>query len=428
MTTAVAPVSAASSAAPVPLSRRRRIAVWSIVVLASVIALVGTLTVWVERQMLDDTAWRNASTKVIKDREVQAALSTYVVNQLYENVDVSAALQQRLPSNLKQLADPLAAALRQPATNTVKFLLGRPRIQQLFITTSGVAHDKLVNVLENKTGHGIETGNGVVTLNLHELVTQLGTEIGLSEQALSRIPADAGVITIMRSDQLASAQKGVRLIRILSAWALIAVLVLYALAIYLARGARRTVLRNVGWSLVIVGVILLVARHFIGNYVLDQLASPTYTPSARHVWLIETEILGQIGGSLILYGAIAVLGAVLAGATRPAVAARGYIAPWLNERIWLVAGIVAVAYLALVLWGPTHALRQWWGILLFAALIALGVYLLRTQTLAEAEAGVPAATSATTAAEIARLAELHDSGALSDEEFARAKTLALSQS
>jgi len=426
MTSAVAPARAASSAEPVHLTRRRRIAVWSIVVLATLIALVGTLTVWVERQMLDDTAWKNASTKVIKDPEVQAALSTYVVNQLYENVDVSAALQQRLPPNLKQIADPLAAALRQPASNTVKFLLGRPRIQQLFVTTSGVAHDKLVNVLENKTGFGIETGNGVVTLNLHELVTQLGTQIGISQQTLARIPADAGVITIMSSDQLAAAQKGVRLIRILSAWALIAVLVLYALAIYLAHGARRVVLRNVGWSLVIVGVLVLVLRHFLGNYILDQLSSPGYKPSARHVWLIETEILGQIGGATIFYGAVAVGGALLAGVTRPAVALRGYIGPWLNERIWLVSGIVAVAYLALILWGPTHALRQWWGILLFAALLALGVYLLRKQTLAEAAAPGAAVSSAATSAEIARLAELHDAGALSDEEFARAKTLALS--
>jgi hypothetical protein len=426
MTSAVAPAQAPSRAEAVRLTRRRRVAVWSIVVLASIIAFVGILTVWVKRQMLDNNAWRQASAKVVDSPRVQTALATYVVNQLYENVDVSAALEQRLPPNLKQLADPLATALRQPATNTARFLLGRPRIQQLFVTTAGVAHDKLVNVLENKTGFGIDTGEGVVTLNLHEIVDQLGTQIGLSQATLSKIPADAGVITVMRSDQLAAAQKGVRLIRILSVWGLIVVLALYALAIYLGRGARRAVLRNVGWALVVVGVIVLVARHFIGNYVLDQLASPDYKGSARDVWLIETAILGQIGGATILYGAVAVGAALLAGTTRAAVFVRRSIAPWLNERIWLVSGVVAVGYLALVLWGPTHALRQWWGILLFGALIALGIYLLRRQTLAEAAAGTPAAISPTTSTEIARLAQLHDAGALSDEEFARAKALALS--
>ena len=133
---------------------------------------------------------------------MQAALSTYAVNQLYENVDVAQALQQRLPKNLKRLGPPLAGALEQPATQGVTFLLQRPRVQQLFINASVIAHDKLVAVLENKTSHGISTGNGVVTLDLHQMIIDLGTQLGIPQSALANIPADAGTVTLLRSDQL----------------------------------------------------------------------------------------------------------------------------------------------------------------------------------------------------------------------------------
>ena len=58
----------------------------------------------------------------------------------------------------------------------------------------------------------------------------------------------------MRSDQLAAAQTGVQAVRILSAALLVLVLALYALAIYLARGARRQTIRNIGFAFVLVGL------------------------------------------------------------------------------------------------------------------------------------------------------------------------------
>ena len=157
-----------------PLSRKRRILIWTLVVLASIIAAVGIMTTWVKRQMLDNAAWNRATTQMVQDPKVQGALATYMVNQLYDNIDVGQALSERLPPNLKQLGPPLAGALEQPAQQTVARLLTRPRVQQLFINASTVAHQKLINVLENKTGFGISTGSGEVTLNVHEMVVEGG--------------------------------------------------------------------------------------------------------------------------------------------------------------------------------------------------------------------------------------------------------------
>jgi hypothetical protein len=223
----------------------------------------------------------------------------------------------------------------------------------------------------------------VVTLELGQLVRSLGEELGVSASTLDRIPPDAGELEIMRSDQLAAAQAGVKSVRVLSVWLLVLVLGLYALAIFLARGARRETLRNVGCALVLVGLGVLVVRRVAGNYAVDALTEPTSADSGRRVWLIGTSMLAQIGWAAVIYGVVATVGAVLAGPTSWATAVRSRIAPVLNERpayIW--AGAAAV-YLLLIAWGPTHALRTLWGIALLGALVAGGILALRHQTQGE---------------------------------------------
>jgi len=365
------------------LSRRRRIVIWTLIVAASLIAVASTLTTWVDRQMFDTTSWQEASADLIQDPQVRDAVSVYLVDQLYANVDVASGLEERLPTDLKPLAGTVAGALRQPTTNTVNRLLESPRIQRLWIDASTTAQQKLVNVLKDDTGFGITTGNGVVTLDLGELVRQLGTELGLPASALDRIPAEAGQLEVMRSDQLAAAQTGVRAVRVLSTWLLVLVLALYALAIFLARGARRQTLRNVGCAFVLVGLSILVTRRLAGNYAVDALTQASSEGSGKRAWLISTEILAQIGWAAVLYGAVMVLGAVLAGPSKAATAVRRRITPTLNERSGIVWGGVAVVYLLLVAWGPTHALRTVWGIALLAALIAAGIVALRHETLRE---------------------------------------------
>src|SRR3954463_7997735 len=240
MIAASAPVS--TRAVDVPLTRGRKAAVWTLMGLATLIGIVTVLCTWVNRQMLSNESWRTASAQTIQDPAVQSALSVSPVNALYDNVDVGAALQQRLPPNVQGLAGPLAGALREPLTNSVETLLQRPRVQTLWVEANVRAHQRLVNVLENKTGHGIATGNGTVTLDLRRLVINLAKSLGLPGTRLEQLPAETGQITIMRSDQLSAAQTGVQILRALSVWFFALVLVLYGLAIYLARGHRRAIL------------------------------------------------------------------------------------------------------------------------------------------------------------------------------------------
>jgi hypothetical protein len=380
---------------PAPhIGKGRRIAIWTLIIVASLLMFVTTLTLWVNRQLLDNGAWTTTSSQVITDKGVQDALSVFLVNQLYTNVDVPAALQRRLPDNLDPLAVPIAGALRAPAGSAVKFMLARPRVQQLWVTAMSNAHRRLVNVLENKTGNGVTTGNGTVTLDLSALVTSLGTELGLPEAALAKLPPDAGQIVVMKSSSLGAAQKAVQAIHVLSQWLLVLVLVMYAVAAYLAVGERRVTIRRIGWAFVIVGLSVLVLRKLAGDYVVNAITQPSRSGTGHSVWLISTAILGQIGWAAVLYGLVFVFAMMLAGGTAPARAARRAIGPTLIEQPAVGWASAAGLLLLAVLWGGTHALRTVWGVALFAVLIAAGLVALRAQVRAEqlAESQPPSPT------------------------------------
>jgi hypothetical protein len=70
-------------------------------VVASLIGIASILTIWVHRQMLDERSWKSASADLIEDPQLRDALSAYLVTELYDNVDVAAALSERLPADLR---------------------------------------------------------------------------------------------------------------------------------------------------------------------------------------------------------------------------------------------------------------------------------------------------------------------------------------
>jgi hypothetical protein len=368
-------------------ARTRTILIWVLLVLGTVVVLVGSLTLWVKRQALDTDSWVSTSSELLEDDDVRGALSIYIVDELYANLDPAGTLEDQLPENLQGLAGPLAGALRQPAVEAVDRFLQRPRVQDLWANANRAAHEALLRILEDETREGVSTAGGAVTLDLRTLVVRIGEELGFGEQLESRLPESAGQITVLRSDQLEAAQTGVKAIKLLS-WVIIFVaLALFAGAVYLAR-KRREMLRNVGAALLLVGILLLVIRRAVGNYIVDALASgESVRDAVGSTWVIGTDLLAEVAWAIVIYGLVLLIGTVLAGPWGYARRMRGWLAPNFRERPEFGWAALAGVYLLLILWGPVPALRNWIGVIVLGALIALGFEAFRRIVLSEAEPG-----------------------------------------
>jgi hypothetical protein len=370
------------------MSRRRSWLVWGLVVLATLLLLVSSMTVWTKRQLLDTDAWTDSATQLLADDQIRGLLSSRIADLLNQRVDVQAQLEQRLPPRAQSAAPAVAAAIESATTRVVETFLSTARAQTLWENINRRAHKAIVNVLEGKDAGPISTANGDVVLDLRPMIAQIATRLGIEDRLKQGADPNTGEIVILRSDQLETAQTAVRVFRFLTIFLAIAVLVLYALAVYLAHPRRRIVLAGVGTSLLLSGLILAIVRREAGNLIVDSLVKVDANKHAvLTAWLVETNLLHDIAIALIAYGLLAILAAFLAGPSRPATAIRRWAAPTMKDHPALVYAAAAVLFLIVIAWGPTSANRQLVGTLILAALFFGGLEIWRRQTIREFASG-----------------------------------------
>jgi uncharacterized membrane protein len=429
--------------------RPRRVLPIVLILLATLIGIVSVLALWAKRQALETDTWVETSGELLEDETISDAVGNFLVSALFDNVDVQAKVAAQLPPEAQALAGPVAGGLRQLADRAADEALSSPQAQAIWEDANRVAHEKLLALLDDE-GEFASTAGGTVTLDLKGLVTQLASNIGLPDGLADKLPAEAASIEIMKSDELEAAQTGVKALRTIAYVGTALTLILYALAIFLARNRRRETLRAVGFSFVVVGLVALLARNAGGSAITSALAStPAAEPPIEDTWEIGTSLLKETGQSLIAYGIIIVLAAWLAGPTSWATSIRHALTPYLRQPAYAFGGL-AVLLVLLFWWDPVVATHRLVPSLLLIAFLAIGVEALRRQVIREfpdhvttsspagiaqgiatrmresREGRVQAAGGAAVAADpkldqLERLAKLRESGVLTEEELAAEK-------
>ena len=175
--------------------RRHRALVWSLIVLASVVLIFSIIANWVQREALDTDQVEDTTDQILRDEDVQQALATFTVDQLYANVDVQGEIEKKLPSSAQPLAVPVAAATRQLATNVAERALASPQVQDLVSTAVGRAHEQFVSLIEDEDEY-VSTTGGEVTLEYGSVVADLAARLGVDPATISKIQGRrAGVLS-----------------------------------------------------------------------------------------------------------------------------------------------------------------------------------------------------------------------------------------
>ncbi len=311
-------------------------------ILATVALAVGSFAWWIDWQVLNTANWTDTSAHLIANPTIRNQVSRFVVDEVFEQARFNQLLGSipdvgRLTPELKRLVVKLVR--RELAT--------APGIEA-WRFANRVAHRELLRILDGG-GTVVSTRGGVVALNLAALVADVSKRLSdasavaalaggapaiaaLAAGGLLRLvahsPPDLGRIVILRSTQLHDAQISVPAIRALALVLPIAALVLFALAVALARGWRRQVALRMGWCLIAAGACVLLARLALKPLVVDSLIrSDSVRPAANAAWLIATARLRDNAYLTIAVGAVLVAGAWLAGRVGRARRRRGATAP-----------------------------------------------------------------------------------------------------
>ena len=425
-------------------------AVWIVLVVAGLLLLLSSFAIWINRVALNTAVFTSTSSSLLDDDRIRTAVANRAVDELFANVDVQAEVQAQLPNDYEGLSGAATAGLRQVSYQVVDRALEQSVLQSLFRASLEESHRTLVEVLEGG-GDRVSTQDGVVTLDLRQIIQESADRIGIGSQVADRLPEDAGRIVILRADELNTAQNAFELLKAL-AWVLpLLTLAAFGFAVWLATERRRAV-RGIGLTLVVVGLVGLVAANLTRNYVVDSLvASRDDRQAANDAWDILTSLMRGSFRLMIVVGVLFLLAAWLAGPGRRASSARGWIAPALRNRAWAYVALGAVSLLLVFRSGVTDFTR----LLIVAIIAALGatwIELTRRQTLHEfPDAGDSTIVADTLArltdwwndrrvavaprespaaatdvsARLTSLADLHARGALTDEEYASAKARVL---
>jgi hypothetical protein len=350
------------------------------VVLGSLLAFLSVFAIWTERQALNTDDWVHTSGRLLENETIRAALSDYLVDQLYENVDVSKELEEILPGDTKDLAGPAAGGLRQVAGQGAEKALETSTAQDLWEQANRSTHEQLLAVLENKK-EAVETEGGDVKLNLGSLLTNLAEQIGIGESLAEKLPPDAAQIEILKSDQLKTAQDIAVAVKGLALLLSILTLAAFGGAIYLSRDGRWVTVLLSGVGLIAAGFAVVVVRHIAGGIVVDQLVTvESATPAAEAAWDIGTSLMTSIAKTVIVVGLLFLAAGWLASPTGGARATRRFLAPTLRLHPTYVYTGLAIVVCIYFLSGPTQGLRTFLTTLIIAAMAAFGIHELRKQT------------------------------------------------
>jgi hypothetical protein len=435
MTTTGEPVPT-PAAPPAGPSRGRIIAARTLVVLGVLLVMVSLLANFVRREALDRDTFRDTSQQLIANEDIRNQVAAAMVDQLYANVDVAGALEQRLPENLQPLAAPLAGLGREAIDRGAQELLARPRVQSLFVDASSLAPEQVRRVPEDNPPR-LETTDGNVVLDPRPLVVQLGDRFGFLGNLDQRLPPDAAQITLLRADNLDTAQTVTQSLKVVANWIWVPAILCWAIALWLVPGRRRREVRAIGIGLIVAGIALLVIRRLAGSYLVDNLSqSDSVRPAVTAFWNILSDGLAEAAWVVVVIGVIAALGAWLTGGGTRARRLRHTVGPWLARPA--LAWAVFSAVLLLVVWAlPLH---RFFTAAILVVLAAIGFEATRRQVAQElAEEGpgggisIPKPSVPWRAApagpgeveELERLARLRADDLLTEEEYAAAKARSL---
>lgn len=356
----------------------KRAAVVILLVLATLLWTVGIVGVWANRQLLDTENWVQTSDRLLENEQIRDALSTAILQRVYASAPVENQLREALPDNLKPLAAPIAAGLREVANRNAPKVLGSAAAQTAWEKANRATHKQLLRILEGDVARG-----GTVTLNLHDLIDQVAAGTGLPAGVADRLPQNLQQLQVLKSDKLKAAQDAVQTFKTLVVVFVILAFLLLAAAIALSTDRRRTVVAS-GGCIIFAGVLVLALRRLGSDVTVNALAeAPNARPAVRAVFIIGTSLLTDAAWGAITFGLLLVTGAWLIGSGRRATVLRRVSAPALREHAMAFRVGLGLLILLLVIWGPVPWTHKLWPVLIFTVAAFVWLERVRHVTLEE---------------------------------------------
>jgi hypothetical protein len=305
--------------------RARSLSATLLTVLACLAITVTVAAGWTYRTLFDSDAFVDRVTPIGFDPAVAPVLSDRLTTQIFGLIDVNAIVADALPPRGQILAGPLTGGIEDFVREKLNEVLASDEFRDRWIQANRFAHAQIVAVLRNES-EIVDTTGGRVVLNLLPVVNQVLQRIesqaaGLFQKDINlpevtggevpseardkisaalgvEVPEDFGEIVVFESDKLEAAQDAVSFFDRAIVFLVILTLVFIALALWISRRRRRTLIQLVVGSMV--GIVVVRRLAFWGE---DQVVELAQRPDGRRALAAVTD---QVFGSFFSVTAIVI--------------------------------------------------------------------------------------------------------------------------
>jgi hypothetical protein len=283
----------------------------AIVVLLCFATLAGTVAIgaiWANQQLLSTSSWVSVSGHLLESKSVRHRVAQFLGEEL-----AGQAESQLNAAGQSETAEAVVPRLRAEGPQLAERAMKTKQFKAVWATANRTAHQDLLRVLDEKGGAGQEEAV-VVNLTpalrqLADLVEEEGAADGLWVTNLAGlVPPGAARIQVLEAQELRRAQDVVRVIRDLTAPAVIVTLALYAIVLFLGWRRIGPTLVGIGLALAATGGLALLLRSLFGSAIVDQLiVGGRDQGAADAAWRIATSKIADLAGIAIGLGAVIVL-------------------------------------------------------------------------------------------------------------------------
>jgi hypothetical protein len=283
----------------------------AIVVLLVFAVLAGTVaiaSIWANQQLLSTGSWVSVSGRMLESKSVRHRVAEFLGEELVGDTEA-----QLNAAGQEEAAAVVVPRLRAEQTQLAERVMKTRQFKAIWSTANRAGHKALLRVLDEE-GNAAEKEAVVVNLTpalrrLADVLEEegLADELGVSDLS-GLVEPGAARIKVLEADELNQAQDVVRVIRHLTAPAVIVTLALYAFVLFLGRRRLSRTFLGVGLALAATGGLALLARALAGDAIVDDLVTGDRDrEAAEAAWRIATSKIADLAGIAIGLGAVIVL-------------------------------------------------------------------------------------------------------------------------
>jgi len=307
----------------------RRWVVGLLILLGCVLLAGGNAALWVRDVVLDTDTWVSTVAPLPQSEVVAGTLSTYVVGEVFDAVDVEAVAQEALPDEFAMLSGPLVGVLQDLAGDTVTKLIQSDQFNAVWVTANRAAHTLAMEALRGDRSL-LYLEDGALTFDLSDVFATIENTLGLQKLGLFAGEENPGKIVLFTSQQVALVQQVLAVIDTVGSLLPLLALVTFVIAWLVSLWRRRT-LMWIGIGVVITAALSLVVIAIAQPVVLAAILDPLYRALADEIW--DVILNGLIWQTVLLgiLGLLIALGAWVAGPSGQAVAIRTEVGGWFGK-------------------------------------------------------------------------------------------------